>query len=260
MKNEKVVYYQDPLNDDFAKNPTKSYKIDDRFKYIHKGILFRFFSFVIYHIIAKPIFFLILKIKYHVKVKNKRVLRQLKHTGYFVYTNHTQNIIDAFINHTLVFHRKGHIIANNDVYSLRGLRTLVNMLGTLPTPNNMIQSRKLYDAVKYNLDKNHVVVIFPEAHVWPYYNDIRLFSDTSFIFPATLNKPIVVTTVVYRQRKIFRKARPYITLYVSKPIFPKLGVPLKENQLYLRDIAYCIMKKNVQEAKSYEYIRYEQKA
>lgn len=258
-KTKQVIYYQDEINDDFAENPTKAYRISDNFKYIHKNPFFKLGSFILYHIIAKPIFYLILKLKYHVKVKNKKAIRQLKHTGFFVYTNHSQNIIDAFINHTMLFHRMGHIIASNDVYSLKGLNTIVNMLGTLPTPNNMIQSKNLFDAIKHNIDKNHVVVIFPEAHVWPYYNDVRLFQDTSFIFPATLNKPIVVTTVTYRQRKIFKNAHPYITLHVSKPIFPKLGVPLKENQAYLRDIAYCIMKNNVRKFKSYEYIHYEQK-
>lgn len=258
-KSKQVIYYQDPLNDDFAVNPTKSYKIDDSFKYIHRNPFFKFFSFILYHIVAKPIFYLILKIKYHVKIKNKKAIRQLKHTGYFVYTNHSQNIIDAFINHTMLFHRMGHIIANNDVYSLKGLNTIVNMLGTLPIPNTMIQSKNLYDAVKYNVDKKHVVVIFPEAHVWPYYNDVRLFPEISFIFPVTLNKPIVVTTVTYRRRKIFKNAHPYITLHVSKPIFPKLGVPVKENQAYLRDMAYCIMKSTINKAGSYEYIHYEQK-
>ena len=258
-KNKKVVYYQDLTHDDFAENPTKSYKIDDRFVYIHKNPIYNFFAFILYHIIAKPIFYLILKIKYHVRVKNKKVLRQLRHTGYFVYSNHTQNIIDAFINHTMLFHRKGHIIANNDVYSLKGLKTIVNMLGTLPIPNSMVQSKHLYDAIKYNIDKNHVVVVFPEAHVWPYYNDIRPFSDTSFIFPVILNKPMVVSTITYRQRKIFKNAHPYITLHVSRPYFPKLGMPVKENQAYLKNIAYCIMKEDVRKAKSYEYIHYERK-
>ena len=159
----------------------------------------------------------------------------------------------------MLFHRKGHIIANNDVYSLKGLRTIVNMLGTLPTPNTMVQSKHLYDAVKHNINKNHIVVIFPEAHVWPYYNDIRPFDDTSFIFPVILNKPIVISTIIYRQRKFFKNAHPYITLHVSRPYFPQLGTPVKENQAYLRNIAYCVMKEDVRKAKSYEYIRYEQK-
>lgn len=258
-KTKKVIYYQDPINDDFAENPTKPYRINDNFKYIHKNPFFNFGGFILYHFIARPLFWLILKIKYHVKVENRKAIRQLRHTGYFIYTNHTQNIIDAFINHASLFHRKGHIIANNDVYSLKGLRTIVNMLGTLPIPNTMIQSKKLYDAVAHNLNKKHIVVIFPEAHVWPYYNDVRLFPSTSFIFPVTLNKPIIVTTVTYRQRKIFKNAHPYITLHVSRPIFPKLGVPVKDNQEYLRDTAYCIMKATINKYGSYEYIHYEQK-
>ncbi|MCQ2792374.1 MAG: 1-acyl-sn-glycerol-3-phosphate acyltransferase [Bacilli bacterium] len=258
-KEKKVVYYNDLVNDDFAENPTKHYRISDKFKYIHKNIFYRFFSFILYHVIAKPIFFLILKIKYHVRVKNRKAIRQLRATGFFVYSNHTQNIIDAFINHTMLFHRKGHIIANNDVYSLKGLRTIVNMLGTMPIPNDMIQSKKFYDAVSYYIKKKHIIVVFPEAHVWPYYNDIRPFPSTSFIFPVTLNKPIIVSTITYRQRKIFKNAHPYITIHVSNPIFPKLGVPVKDNQAYLSDVTYCLMKKHVKEANSYEYIHYEQK-
>jgi len=256
---KKVIKYNDPINDDFAVNITKKYQISDDFKYIHKNIFFRFFSMILYHIIAKPIFFIILKIKYHIRVHNKKAIRRLKDTGYFVYMNHTQNIIDAITNQSCVFSKKCHLISSNDVYSLKGLNTIVNMLGCLPTPNNMIQSKKLFDAIEYYVKKkNDIVIILPEAHIWPYYNDIRPFLDTSFIFPALLNKPMVVTTTVYRQRKIFKNKHPYIDLYVSDPIFPNLGVSPKERQIQLRDQAYAIMKQNVATHKSYEWIKYEQ--
>ncbi len=260
MKETKKVVYSDPINDDFAVNKTKKHQVSDDFKYIHTNIFYRFFSFVIFHIIAKPLFYIILKIKYHIRIYNKKAARRLSNTGYFVYMNHTQNIIDAITNQTFLFHKKGYIIASNDVYSLKGLNTLVSMLGTLPTPNNMIQSKKLYDAIEHYVNKkNKVVVIMPEAHIWPYYNDIRPFLDTSFVFPALLNKPILVTTVVYRQRKIFKNRRPYISMYVSDPIFPNLAVSPKERQKELRDQAYNIMKDNVTKHKSFAYIKYEQK-
>ena len=255
---KKTIYYHDLVNDDFAVNRTKNYQINDDFKYIHKNIFFRFFSFILYHIIAIPIFFFILKIKYRVKVYNKKAIKPLKKTGYFVYMNHTQNIIDAFMNQTLLFKKKGYLIANNSVYSLKGIKTIVNMLGCLPTPNNMVQSKKLFDAIKYYIDKNKIVVVLPEAHIWPYYNDIRPFLDHGFIFPATLNKPIVTATVVYRKNKNENKP-PYISIYVSNPIYPKSNVSIKENQQYLRDESYKFMKEMVTKNNSYEFVHYEQK-
>lgn len=259
-KNKKVIYYSDPLNDDFANNITKSYQIKENFKYVKKNPLFRLGSFFLYHFVALPIFFFILKIKHHVKVVNKSALKKLKHTGYFVYTNHTQDFIDAFMNQTLLFPtKKGHIVASNDVYSLKGLRTIVNMLGCLPTPNSMPQAKRFYDAIEYYIKKHDKIVILPEAHVWPYYNSIRPFSDAGFMFPSALLKPIIATTVVYRQRKHSPNKRPYITLVVSNPIYPKPSAPIKENQKYLRDEAYKAMVKATQDYKSYAHIRYERK-
>jgi len=257
-KTKSSVYYSDPINDDFAKNITKSYKIGDDFKYIHKNIIFRFLSWILYHVIAIPIFYCYLKIKYHVKVYNKKVLKELKGTGYFVYMNHTQNIIDAYINQAMICRtRKGHIIASNDVYSLKAIKPIIDMLGCIPTPNNMVQSKNFFDAVKYYMDKKDVIVVLPEAHIWPYYNDIRPFLDQGFFFPAMLNKPVVTTTVVYRERK--NGKRPYISLYISSPVYPKENTPVKENQKYLRDESYNNMKRMVKEHNSYEYIHYEQK-
>ncbi|MCQ2794280.1 MAG: hypothetical protein MJ207_02850 [Bacilli bacterium] len=258
-KDKKVIYYSDPLTDDFANNPTKPFKVSDEFKYVHTNWLYRLVASFIYHVIAVPLFYLIVKIKYHVKVINKSAVKKLKHTGFFIYGNHSQDIIDALLNQVmLVPTRRGHIVASNDVYSLKGLNTLVSMLGCLPTPNNLFQTKKFFDANKYYIEKNRFVIVLPEAHVWPYYNDIRPFTNTGFMLPAMLHKPIITSTVVYRARKNPRK-HPYITLVVSNPIYPKDNVEVKENQNYLRDEAYRLMKQAVTEYHSYQFIQYVQK-
>lgn len=255
---KKTIYYTDPLTDDFAVNRTTHYEINDDFKYIHKNLIYRFFSFILYQIIAKLVLYIPVKIKYRIKVYNKKAVKKLKNTGFVVYMNHTQNIIDALLNQGYVFKRKGYLLASNSVYSIKGIKTIVNMLGCLPIPNNMVQSKKLFDAISYYLNKKAGIVILPEAHIWPYYNDIREFSDAGFIFPAVLNKPILVTTVVYRPNKNPNKP-PHISIYVSEPIYPRSDLSAKENQKYLRDEAYKFMKETVKNNHSYEYVHYEQK-
>ena len=257
--NKKEIFYTDEINDDFAENITKEFKISDNFKYVHKNKFYNLCSNFLYFIIAKPIFYLWLKLKYHVHVYGKEKLKKLKGTGYFIYSNHTQNIVDAYTHQCLVFPQKGHIIADDSLYSLKGVKTIVSMLGAIPLPNNMIQSKNMADAISYYVKKGHVIVIFPEAHVWPYFNDVRNFLDTSFLFPVINDKPVVVTTTVYRERKIFKNRHPYFSIYISDPLYIRKDLSLKENQKYLRDQAYKLMKENVKKYNSYEYIKYTKK-
>ena len=89
-KKERIIYYSDELNDDFAENNIKTKQVGKDFKYIHRNIFFRAFEFVLYYIIAAPIVWLIQKIYTRQKFVNKKVLKNVKDDGYFIYSNHTQ--------------------------------------------------------------------------------------------------------------------------------------------------------------------------
>ena len=71
-KDKKVVYYCDPLKDDFAKTNIKVKPVDKNFKFIHKNLFWRFLSFFIHYLIAVPLLFVYVFIFRQVKFVNKK--------------------------------------------------------------------------------------------------------------------------------------------------------------------------------------------
>lgn len=254
MKN-RVIYYQDELNDDFAgTEKIKSVQTPDDFNYINHSIFYQLIEFVIYNIIVRPLVYLYIKIKYLQKFKNRKILRKYKKQGYFVYINHTNGDADAFIPSMLTFPKKAYIIVNPDAISIKGIRTLVMMLGALPVPSTIKSSRNFIDAISKLIKKNKAIIIYPEAHIWPYYTDIRNFKDVSFRYPYDLDVPIFTVTNIYNKRKIFK--RPRIVSYVDGPFMVNKELPKKEAIRDLRNQAYNSMKRTVDSNPKYEYVKY----
>ena len=57
MKYKQKVYYQDENKDEIIDFKIKAIKIDENYKYIHKNIFYKLWSFVTYRLIATPIDF-----------------------------------------------------------------------------------------------------------------------------------------------------------------------------------------------------------
>lgn len=256
----RIVYYKDPLTDDFAGTEISQKKVDDNFVYVHENKLWRLCSTIFYYGIAAPILFFVAKIKRHVKVKNKKVLKKVKKTGYFLYGNHT-NIYDAFTPHTQVSKfRKTYIIANPDAVSIKGVKNLVMMLGALPTPSSPQSVKNFNAAIEKRINQKRVIVIYPEAHIWPFYRGLRPFSDASFQYPAKLGAPVIAMVTTYRKgkNKILKRRRPFIDITLSEPIYPNPELSVRENMKHLHDSVYDFMKTTIENSGSPEYINYVQ--
>ena len=61
--------------------------------------------------------------------------------------------------------------------------------GALPVATTLHGFRAFTKAIETRSNQGHPIVIYPEAHIWPFYNKIRNFPSTSFSFPVKMNKP-----------------------------------------------------------------------
>lgn len=251
MKN--VLYYEDELNDDFVKKNIDSVEISSDYKYIHNNIFWNFFSFVFYRIIATPIAYLYAKMIYDIKFENKELLKKYRKVGYFVYINHTQEILDTIIPTLGNFPKKSYIIAHPDNIYIPILGRINRMMGALPVPSDINTMKNFCISIeKIIKDKRDVIAIYPEAHVWPYYTKIRNYKDTSFKYPCKLNSPSFVFTTTYLKRN---KKRPRIIVYIDGPFFPNDKLNIKKRQKELRDRIYECMN-NRSKNSNIEYIKY----
>lgn len=235
----KTFIYKDLLSDDFAGTDIERKDLPPSFKYISKNLLWNAVSFIFYRLIATPLVFLFQKILYCQRIKNRKVLRNYRKEGYFIYANHTMTAGDAFTPTLVTFPKKAYILVSPDAFSLPIVKDVVKMLGGMPTPTKISEIKAFREAINTRAQKKNVLVIYPEAHIWPYYTKIRPFKDASFKYPAENNKPVFCFTNTFKKHFLFNF--PVVTTYVDGPFFPDGKLSVKENQKYLREAVYQTM-------------------
>ena len=234
MKEQKVIYYSDELKNDFAESKIDPIKIDKNYKYEH-NIFWRMCAAIVYRGIFYIPAYLIDRLKYHLKIVNKEVLKQAKDTGYFVYGNHTQEVLDTFIPSHVTMFRRVYVIAHPDNVSIKGMKTMNKMLGALPVPGDLESSRNFLEAIKRRVKQKAVIMVYPEAHVWPYYTKIRNYPSVSFKYPNELDVPAFCITNTYQKRK---NGKVKIVCYVDGPFYADKTLPKKQAQEKLRNEIY----------------------
>ncbi len=254
---KKTVKYSDELNDDFFGKQLRGDPVGPDYPFVRRGAVWRVSSFIVYRIIAVPLTFLMGKILYGLRIKNRRALKKLRGTGFYMYGNHTQKMMDAYTPGLCVFPRKAYIVTGREAVSIRGIRSVVGMLGGIPVPDGIKAYAPFRSALKTRIGEKSAVAIFPEAHIWPWYTGVRKFSDISFDYPAESGVPCVAFVTTYRRRKIFKNRHPYLTVTLSDPLYPDPTLKRAERRLDLRDRVYAFMEETVSSPDNYEFIRYE---
>ncbi len=250
----KIIYYEDELNDEFSKSSIEPRIIDENYKYVHKNPLWNLCSFVLQNILSVPIKILYAKIKFRIKYIGNEKIKPYKNEGYFIYGNHTQPFADTFIPSIPMYPKRNFLIVNPVNISLKGTGTLVEMLGAMPIPSNKSAMKNFLEAIKQKINKGYAITIYPEAHIWPYYTKIRPFKDVSFKYPVQLEKPAFCITNTYQSYgKNNKKIK--IVSYIDGPFFPNKELTLKEQQKELRNKIYNCMEERSKNS-NIEHIKY----
>lgn len=242
MINREVRFYKNELEDDFANNSKiKRIKIDSNYKYIHRNPLWDIIAFFIYRIIILLPAFIYSKIKFSLEIEGKEKIKEYRKNakcGFFIYQNHTQEILDTFLPTFISFPTKAYIIANPDNVSIKGLKTANQMMGGIPIPEDKTSTKNFFNAIKYYIKKGKVISIYPEAHVWPYYTKIRNYKSVSFKYPIKYNVPAFACTTTYQK---YKNNKVKIVVYIDGPFFPEIKLHQKQAQEKLREDVYNAM-------------------
>ncbi len=249
----KKIYYYSTYEDDIIKSSNQDYKLKDNYKWIHTNIFYKILSFIL-HIFIIIFSFLYSKLYLRIKIKNKKLLKHEK--SYFLYCNHTQMLGDVLNPFLICLPKHPYIICSASNLGIPFIGKLLPMAGALPIPNNIHGLIKFKDAIKYYA-KNNPIIIYPEAHLWPYATFIREFPTTSFHYPVEENKKIFTATTTYTKSKIFK--RPNIVIYIDGPFTSNKELSKKENIKSLHDKVYETMQKR-SKLNNYEYVTYKKKA
>lgn len=251
----KTFIYTDELNDDFGKTVKKIKPLSPKYKY-KMGIFTRVASFILYRLVARPFAWLYMKIRFGHKIVNRKALRGVKN-GYVIFSNHTLLAGDAFAPNLLSLKRRNFIITGKDASSLTSILWLMKTVGNIPIGTNATQQIKMLRCVKEEIEKGNSVTVFPEAHVWPYYTDIRRFGADSARFALLLDAPVFTLTTCFEKRR-FTKS-PRVISYVDGPFYPDSSLSGSARAEDLNNRAYNAMKRRAAECSTYAYHQYIEK-
>ncbi len=239
MDKRKIIYYTDELNDEFSLAKITPKKIDETYVYGYKSAFKRFTRFFWYRVVAHPLAFLYTKLVFRHKIVNSAVMRPYRERGYFMYGNHTQDIGDALMPNMIERRKEKYVIVHPSNLSVPVIGPIVPSLGGIPLPDNLRAHKNFVEIIDRRIAERCAVVIYPEAHIWPYYTGIRPFADTSFHYPVRLGTPVFCFTNTYK--RYGRSKRPQIVTYVDGPFFPDEALPPRERRMELRDRVYTKM-------------------
>lgn len=234
-----VIEYRDERNDEFSTAVITPRRIDSSYRYERSDGWHRPIHLFWYRVVATPLAFLYLKLKFRHKIVGRKAFKATKKMGCFFFGNHTQIIGDALIPTFVSFPTDAYVIVHPNNVSMPVLGRITPWIGALPLPDDKEAARNFMKIIEKRIAQKKAVFVYPEAHIWPYYTKIRPFPDDAFSYPIKYGTPVFCFTNTYQKRK--RGKSPQLVTYVDGPFYPNEDLPLREKRRDLRDRVYACM-------------------
>lgn len=251
---DKIIYYQDELNDEFSGDEIATRTIDGSYRYQRDQIRDKLLHLFWYRMVAVPLAFLYMKLHFHHKIINKDILKKSRKTGFFLYGNHTHFLADALVPTVIGMPQDVSVIVHPNNVSMPYLGRITPYLGAIPLPDDMEAGKNFVHAIERVIHRKKIMMIYPEAHIWPFYTGIRPFKDTSFRYPVQYRMPVYCLTNTYQKRA--RGNRPKMVTYLDGPFYPDEHLKAKDQKQQLRNQVYEAMTTRAKE-NTLHLIRYE---
>lgn len=252
----KHTYYYHSDTDDVVNSHDQSYSLPDDYTILPTSLGAKIWSPIV-RVIATILSWLYSRLIIHIHIIGKEKVKKVKDQGYFIYGNHTRPVGDVFTPLIIFPILNFYAIAAQANWGIPFIGKFVMPYAGLPVGHDIKQSLKLIQAIKTVINKKKgVVLIYPEAHVWPYYTKIRPFDPTSMHFPVALNAPSFTMTTTYHKPRFGK--RPKIVIYIDGPFYPDLHLNGKKAQIKLHDQIWDTVNKRAK-LSNYQYYNYKQK-
>lgn len=252
----KKVYKYKSFDDDVVTNSGQQYELPDNYRHIRDRRWERILSTVLcglFRVFSR----LWLRFGLHARfVGREKLLTIPRGKGFFVYGNHTQELGDPMIAIALGLPPVGRRVsalcspANLGIPLLGPLLPYIGAIPIAPGREGMLHTEQ---AISWCTEHARPVVIFPEAHVWPWYTEIRPFTSSSFHYPVKERLPVFSMTVTYGKNRFGH--RPKTTIYIDGPWFPDAALTEKEQKTQLwKSVRQTMLQRA--ENSTYSYVEY----
>ena len=261
---EERVFYYASEEDDPIKTDEQEKKVEvglpEGYEFIPKNSFVKLYSAMLFRIFK--LFGQYYERGYwQAKFYGREKLKKARGKGYVIYANHTNPFHDVF-GPALAVDRRIFTIISPVNLKIPGIGKVLPYIGGLPLGKTKEEKKAFNDAVDERLKQKKVLVIYPEAHVWPYATKVRKFpaGDRSFKYAVRNNLPIFTMTTTYHKRKDKKRGDlPRMDVYIDGPFWPDVNLGEDENRAKLAKEAYDSMVK-YSKKNSYEYFQYRPKS
>ncbi len=261
---EKRVFYYASEEDDPIKTDEQEQKIEvglpEGYEFIPKNPFVRMYSSILYH--GFKLFGQYYERGYwKAKIYGREKLKKARGKGYLIYANHTNPFHDVF-GPAIAANRRIFTIISPVNLLVPGIGKILPLIGGMPLGKTKEEKAAFHTAIDKRLKQKNVVVIYPEAHVWPFYTGIKKFpaGDRSFVYATRNNLPIFTMTTTYHKRKNKKRGDlPRMDIYIDGPFWPDASKTEDENRAKLAKEAYDSLVKNSKHS-TYDYIKYIKKS
>ncbi|MBQ3271197.1 1-acyl-sn-glycerol-3-phosphate acyltransferase [Candidatus Saccharibacteria bacterium] len=215
----KTLYYRD-FSDNFVETKNQTKSVPENYHFIKKNPVLKLAGAVLF-LILKLVAAIYGKFWLGLKIEGKDKLRTyVKSTkkGYYLYANHTLTLGDVF-NPALYNPIHPYYVCDSSNLGIPILGPILPLVGALPIPDSIRGKKRLFDAISTRAKQGKAIVIYPEAHLWPYYTGIRPFDSTAFSFPVRDDLPVFTATTTFHAWKGHKK--PRITIFIDGPFYAK---------------------------------------
>ena len=195
------------------------------------------------------------------KFYGREKLKEARGKGYVIYANHTNPFHDVF-GPAVAADRRIFTIISPVNLKVPGIGKYLPLIGALPLGKTKEEKAAFHEAVDKRLGQKKALVVYPEAHVWPYATKIRKFpaGDKSFKYATRNDLPIFTMTTTYHKRRDKKHGDlPRMEVYLDGPFFPNADKTEEENRAILAQKAYDSMVKYSKKS-TYEYFKYIKKS
>ncbi|MFD1432124.1 lysophospholipid acyltransferase family protein [Lacticaseibacillus yichunensis] len=237
MAQQKPVLYYDTLQDDIVTSANQDFQLAADFSWLRDSFGFRLGQRLVYPT-ARRIGSAFWRTRLAARFVGRAKLTPYADRGYFLYGNHTQTFGDPLLPMVLAGRKQiVHTIASPANLGMPVIGGLLPYGNALILPQSTHQMGEFYTAIEQVIASHKAVGIFPEAHLWPWYTQIRPFSDSVFHYPVAMHAPSFCFTTTYQ--------RHHVTVYVDGPFWPEPNLPRRAQQRQLRDeIARCMTRRS----------------
>ena len=251
---ERVIYYS-AFTDDVVESADQNILLPENYEWIKKSPVQKFLYHFLY-ILVLPAAVLFCRINLHARFYGKEKIKKAGKKGFVVYANHTQMVGDAFIPSWIFAPHHTNTVISPANYGIPVLGKILDYLGGLPVPQKLSQFPDFNSAVAKRLKEGRCVIVYPEAHVWPYFTGIRPFTSVSFSYAVDNDVPVYSMTSTYYKRKHGEK--PGMKIYIDGPFFADKNQTKKQQRQELCDKVTEQLKER-SKLSSYSYIQYVKK-